>query len=72
MKWNENETLSHLKVTHVIQQKIYSNINKLTEKIKRTSKEMPENKTLFAFLTFVQSNSKKFCLHCEHSENGFK
>ena len=67
MKWNENETSFHLKVTHV-----YSNINKLTEKIKRTSKEMPENKTLFAFLTFVQSNSKKFCLHCEHSENGLK
>ena len=54
MRWNENKTKIHLKVTHaIIQQKISSNIKKLTQKeIKKTSEEMPENKKpLSAFLS---------------------
>ena len=61
MKQNENKTTIHLKVTPTIQQKISSNINKLTlKKIKRAFKEMPENKKPFSvFLNISLDYFKK-------------
>ena len=45
LKWSQNKTAIPLKVTDAIQQKISSNINKLTQKeIEKMSEEMPENK----------------------------
>ena len=54
VKRNKNKTGIHMKVTHALQQKISSNINKLKYKeIKRMSGEMCENKKLlFYFFIF--------------------
>ena len=73
-KWNENKTAIHLKVTHAIQKKISSNVNKLALKeIKRTSEEVTEIRNLnLPFQTFVYTNPKKMCLYCNHTENELK
>ena len=54
VKQNKIKTGIHMKVTHALQQKISSNINKLKQKeIKRMSGEMFENKKLlFDFFFF--------------------
>ena len=67
VKRNKNKTGIHMKVTHALQQKISSNINKLKYKeIKRMSGEMCENKKLLFDFFFFQ---KKISLRCEHTEN---
>ena len=74
LKWNANKTTIHPKVIHAVQQKVFSNIKKLTmNEIKRTSEEITENEKLFfAFLNLCPDLFKKYCLRCEQTENGFK
>ena len=43
------------------------------KEIKRTSEGITENKKpIFAFLNLCVDLFKKYCLHCEQTENGLK